>query len=172
MEDVASASGVPRATLYYYFAGKDDVLAFLLQSMLDDLQVSVDTALGVDGDPHTRLRAAMSAQFGHLAANPAGAQMLIMNLGRAGRLGVISSGINDGFHAPVRQILADGISAGELVDVDLDVTATALFGAVTAVGLRSLVRTGTIDVDATTDRLFTVFWSGMAVRSETRSVKP
>ena len=30
MEDIASAIGIPRATLYYYFAGKDDVLAFLL----------------------------------------------------------------------------------------------------------------------------------------------
>src|SRR3546814_10272062 len=56
MEDIASASGIPRATLYYYFAGKDDVLAFLLRSMLDDLQVSVDTALEVRGDTRARLR--------------------------------------------------------------------------------------------------------------------
>src|SRR3546814_712792 len=96
MEDIASASGIPRATLYYYFAGKDDVLAFLLRSMLDDLQVSVDTALEVRGDTRARLRAVMRAQFGHLAANPAAAQLLIMNLCRAGRVGTIASGIDEG----------------------------------------------------------------------------
>lgn len=171
MEDIASASGIPRATLYYYFAGKDDVLAYVLRSMLDDLQVSVDTALEVRGDSRTRLRAVMRAQFGHLAANPAAAQLLIMNLGRAGGVGMIAAGIDDGFHEPVRQILADGIAAGDLVDVDVDLTAAALFGAVTVVGLRSLVSTGTVDVDVTTDRLFPVFWSGIAAPSKTRSPK-
>ena len=28
MDDIAQASGIPRATLYYYFEGKDDILAF------------------------------------------------------------------------------------------------------------------------------------------------
>jgi AcrR family transcriptional regulator len=169
LEDIATASGIPRATLYYYFAGKDDVLAFLLRSMLDDLRVSVATALEVEGDTHTRLRAVMRAQFGHLAANPAASQLLVMNLGRAGRVGTIASGIDDGFHAPVRQILTDGIAAGHLAAIDVDVTAAAMFGAVTVVGLRSLVATGDLDVDATTDRLFPVFWSGMAAASTPRA---
>ncbi len=171
MEDIATASGIPRATLYYYFAGKDDVLAFLLRSMLDDLRVSVATALEVPGDAHTRLRAVMRAQFGHLAANPAASQLLVMNLGRAGRVGTIASGLDDGFHAPVRQILADGIAAGDLADLDVDVTAAAMFGAVTVVGLRSLVATGGVDIDATTDRLFPVFWSGIAAPPKTRRTK-
>jgi TetR/AcrR family transcriptional regulator len=169
MEDIAAASGIPRATLYYYFAGKDDVLAFLLRSMLDDLRVSVATALEVQGDTRTRLHAVMRAQFGHLAANPAASQLLIMNLGRAGRVSTIASGIDDGFHDPVRQILTDGVTAGDLVAIDVDVTAAAMFGAVTVVGLRSLVSTGSLDVDATTDRLFPVFWSGMAAPKARRA---
>lgn len=95
-----------------------------------------------------------------------------MNLGRAGRVSTIGSGIDNGFHAPVRQILADGVAAGDLVDLDVDVTAAALFGAVTVVGLRSLVSTGSVDVDATTDRLFPVFWSGMAAAAKPGSAKP
>jgi AcrR family transcriptional regulator len=168
MEDIAAASGIPRATLYYYFAGKDDVLAFLLRSMLDDLRVSVATALEVPGDTRSRLHAVMRAQFGHLAANPAASQLLVMNLGRAGRVGTLASGIDDGFHAPVRQILTDGIAAGHLAAIDVDVTAAAMFGAVTVVGLRSLVATGGVDVNATTDRLFPVFWSGIAAPAKTR----
>lgn len=162
MEDIATASGIPRATLYYYFAGKNDVLAFLLESMLDDLRISVSTALDVEGDTQTRLQAVMRAQLGHLAANPAAAQLLLMNLGRAGRLGVIASGLEAGFQEPVRGILADGVDAGELLDVDIDVTATAMYGAVTIVGLRALVTTGGIEVDAVAGHLFPVFWSGIA----------
>ena len=37
IKDVSELIGVPRATLYYYFAGKEDILAFLLQSLLDDI---------------------------------------------------------------------------------------------------------------------------------------
>jgi len=162
MEDIAAASGIPRATLYYHFAGKNDVLAFLLESMLDDLRISVSTALEVEGDTQTRLHAVMRAQLAHLAANPAAAQLLLMNLGRAGRLGVIASGIEAGFHAPVRHILEDGVDAGDLIAIDIDVTATAMYGAVTIVGLRTLVTTGRIDVDAVADHLFPVFWTGIS----------
>lgn len=171
MEDIASASGIPRATLYYYFAGKDDVLAFLLRSMLDDLRVSVATALEEQGDARTRLEAVVRAQLAHLAANPAASQLLLMNLGRAGRLREIAAGIDAGFHAPVRCILVDGIAAGELAETDPDVTATAIYGAVTVVGLEALVTAGGLDVDAITDRLFPLFWAGVAAtpgRSRTK----
>ena len=33
-EDIAEASGIPRATLYYYFSSKDEILQFLLTRML------------------------------------------------------------------------------------------------------------------------------------------
>lgn len=162
MDDIASASGIPRATLYYYFAGKDDVLAFLLRSLFEDLRVSVSAALDVEGDTRTRLDAVVRAQLAHLAANPAAAQLLLMNLGRAGRLGAIASGIDAGFHGPVRRILADGVAAGDLVDLDVEVTATAIYGAVTFVGLQSLLVSGGIDVETTADRLFPTFWSGVS----------
>jgi len=162
MDDIAAASGVPRATLYYYFAGKDDVLAFLLGSMLDDLRVSVATAVEVGGSARTRLEAVVRAQLAHLAANPATSQLLLMNLGRAGRAGEIAGGIEAGFHGPVREILRDGISTGEIVDVDVELSATAVYAAVTIVGLQSLVVAGAIDVDGITGRLFPLFWSGLA----------
>src|SRR3546814_8171486 len=35
--DISELIGVPRATLDYYFARKDDTLAFVLQSLVDDI---------------------------------------------------------------------------------------------------------------------------------------
>jgi AcrR family transcriptional regulator len=162
MGDIAKVSGIPRATLYYYFAGKDDVLAFLLRSMLDDLRISVATALEAGGDAEARLRAVVQAQLSHLGANPATSQLLVMNLGKAGRLGVIAAGVDAGFHGPVRRILAEGVRTGELIDLDVEVTATAMYGAVTIVGLQALLVHHHIDVDALTDSVFPMFWSGIA----------
>ena len=168
MADIARASGIPRATLYYYFAGKDDVLAFLLRSMLDDLRISVATALEIDGDARTRLLAVVRAQLAHLGANPATSQLLLMNLGKAGRLGAIAAGVNDGFHAPVRKILADGVRDRALLDIDIQVAATAIYGAVTIVGLQSLVVAGGIDVDRLAESLFPIFWDGIVRPTPTR----
>lgn len=169
MDDIARASGIPRATLYYYFAGKDDVLAFLLGAMLDDLRISVNIAAEAEGDTHTRLAGVMRAQLAHLAANPATGQLLLTNLGMAGRLGVVAAGIEEAFHAPVRRILAEGIRHGVLVDVEVEIATTALYGAVTIVGFQALLADGRIDVDRVADALLPIFWSGIAGPRPTRS---
>ena len=36
--------------------------------------------------------------------HPAAAQLPVMNLGRAGRFAPLASGIDDGFHSPVRHL--------------------------------------------------------------------
>lgn len=171
MDDIAKASGVPRATLYYYFSGKEDVLRFLLGTMLADLRVSVAGAARSPGSVRARLDAVVRAQLGHLGENPSIGQLLIANLGKAGKLPDIAAGIDDGFHAPVREILAEGVRDGVLVELDLDVTATALYGAVTLVGLRCLLAQGRIDVDRVAKSLFPLFWSGIARRSGTKKLK-
>lgn len=171
MDDIARASGIPRATLYYYFSGKEDLLAFLLGSMLADLRVSVAGAAQSDGDTRARLDAVVRAQLRHLGANPAIGQLLLANLGKAGKLPDIAAGVNDGFHAPVRAILADGVRDGILIELDVDIASTALFGAVTIVGFRSLLTDGRIDVDRVADALFPLFWSGMARPPQARPTR-
>lgn len=162
MEDIAAASGIPRATLYYYFAGKDDVLAFLLRAVLADLRVSVSAAVETGRDTRTRLAILVRAHLEHLGANPGASQLLLANLGKAGKLPDIAAGIDAAFHQPVRKILRDGIERGDIVEIDAETVASALFGAVTVVGLRALVLEGGIDVDRTAHALFPLFWAGLA----------
>lgn len=59
MEDIAAATGVPKATLYYYFAGKEDILTFLFNEILDEIARATDNALTTKGNGADRLRAAM-----------------------------------------------------------------------------------------------------------------
>lgn len=165
MEDIATASGIPRTTLYYYFAGRDDILAFLLQSMLDDVRISAAAAADAGDDIETRLAGVVRAQLAAIVANPAAHQLLLSNLtsaGRAGRLGVVGTGVDESFCAPLRRILEEGVRTGALGDVDVEIAATGLCGAVTVVGLQSLFAEGQLDIDQIADALLPIFWSGLA----------
>lgn len=161
IDDIAAASGVPRATLYYYFSSKEDVLAFLLRRMLDRLTVAVADADDVTLAVPDRLAAVVRAQLVHLAEYPATAQLLTSNLGKAGKLPDIAAAIDASFHEPVRRLLALGGTDGSIRVVDPDLAATALYGAVTIVGLRCLVVEGGIDVDAVSTQILPLVWSSL-----------
>ncbi len=163
MEDIAAAAGVSRTSLYYYFSGKDDILAFLLRAMLDDLtQVAVGAA-SAPGTAPARLEAVIRAQLDHLNAHPTLSQLLIANLGRAGKLPDIAARVNDGFVEPVKRLLAEGAADGTFRTLpDNDLGAGALFGAVLVIGLRSLVTEGSIDVDRVMSMIGPMFWGGIA----------
>lgn len=163
MHDIAVAAGVARSSLYYYFTNKDDVLEYLLRSMLDELAEATAAAVAGPGDPSIRLAEVIRAQLGHLNAHPAASQLLIANLGRAGKLPDIAARINAGFQEPVRRLLAEGAADGTLRPLaDDHLGATALFGAVLVIGLRAIVVDGYIDVDDTMKMIGPMFWHGIA----------
>lgn len=162
MREIARLTGIPRATLYYHFSGKDDLIAFLLRAMLEDLRLSVAAAVELDANVGDRLRAVVHAQFAHLAANPATSKLLFMNLGKLERLRLIASGLEAGFRGPVRLLLQEGVADGELAAVDPEITATALYGAVTILGIEALLQDGAIDATSLTAAVFPFFWSGVA----------
>jgi AcrR family transcriptional regulator len=163
MHDIATAAGVARSSLYYYFANKDDVLAYLLRTVLDDLTTSTAAAVDGPGSPAQRLGAVIRAQLEHLNNHPAASQLLIANLGRAGKLPDIAARVNQGFEAPVRRLLAEGAADGSFRPLaDDDLGATALFGAVLVIGLRALVLAGHIDVDRVMEMIGPMFWNGIA----------
>jgi len=145
IKDVSELIGVPRATLYYYFAGKEDILAFLLQSLLDDIARRVADALASGEAAIHRLRAVLATQLEVLGANPDAAQLLVANLGRVGRLSDIASAVDAAFHEPVRDLLAAGAADGSLRPVNVERTASAIFGAVALVGLHEIVFRGALD---------------------------
>jgi AcrR family transcriptional regulator len=163
IDEIAELSGIPRATLYYYFRGKDEILAFLLRSALADLVAAAAHAVGGPGDAAERLSDLIAAQLDHLGSRPGTSQLLIANLGKAGRLPEIAAQLDAGFHGPVRKLLREGVDDGSLRDVgDPEVAASAFFGAVTAVGLRSIVVRGAVPVEHIADSLTSLFFDGVA----------
>ena len=56
MSDVAAATGIPRATLYYHFASKEEVFSYMCGTVLDALYQAVAEALQSNGNAATAQR--------------------------------------------------------------------------------------------------------------------
>ena len=139
MEDLAKVTGIPTSTMYYYFAGKHQVLGFLVRDYLDNLAVAITDAVSEAADPAARLVALVRAHLGVMAARPHTCQILLSELGRIGRLPEMSEAVQSAVHRPLQKILADGVADGLFRPLDAETTTSAIYGAVTMTALHHLV---------------------------------
>jgi AcrR family transcriptional regulator len=70
IDDAATMTNVPRATLDYDFSGKDDLVAFFLNDTFTLVGDAVVRAARREGSEADRLDAALHAVLGTLAAHP------------------------------------------------------------------------------------------------------
>jgi TetR/AcrR family transcriptional regulator len=139
MEDLAKVTGIPTSTMYYYFAGKHQVLGFLVRDYLDNLAIAISDAVSEAEDPTSRLVALVRAHLGVMAAQPHTCQILLSELGRIGRLPEMSEAVQSAVHRPLQKILVDGVSEGSFRPIDTETTTSAIYGAVTMTALHQLV---------------------------------
>ncbi|MCV7390485.1 TetR/AcrR family transcriptional regulator [Mycobacterium porcinum] len=131
IEDIAKSSGVPKATLYYYFKGKDDILAFLFRDSLDALARDVAAAADGPGRGRDRLAAVIQVQVAHTMHRPATAQALVGDLSRAIRLPELASAVQEAFYEPIARVLHAGAADGSLRKLsDPESAAISVFGAI------------------------------------------
>ena len=131
IEDIATASGVPKATLYYYFKGKDDILAFLFRDSLDALARDVASAADAPGPGRDRLAAVIEVQVAHTMNRPATAQALVGDLSRAIRLPELATAVQEAFYDPIARVLQAGADDGSLRSLpDPQSAAITIFGAI------------------------------------------
>jgi TetR/AcrR family transcriptional regulator len=146
IEDVASATGIAKATLYYYFSGKEEILGFLLNDVLMRVADEVATAVQAPGSAADRLTAVIRAQLRVMAERPAVCRALVGDLGRAGRMPTIAAMIHAAYYEPVEALLVEGADDGSLAETsDPASVAMALFGAVTISALSYLVTLQPLD---------------------------
>ncbi len=170
IDDVAAVTGVPKATLYYYFAGKEDILAFLLEDLLKDISDAVTAIVHTDGTGAERLELVIRAQLRAMAQRPAVCRALIGELRRAARMPVIAEMINTAYQQPVEALLLAGARDGSLVaQPDARSTSIALFGAVTINALTYLVTADHLDETAVAGTLYAVMFDGLRPRSGDQS---
>jgi len=170
IDDIAAATGVPKATLYYYFTGKEEILAFLLAEMLSLMEGRVAVAAAGVGTARDRLAAVVEAQFSVMFDHPAVFRAFIGELGRAGRLPGIVVAIRGAFHVPVEHLLREGEADGSLRHLDDPAAASsAVFGAVTLNALQHLLERDQADPNAVAAATLDVLITGLRAPERGRS---
>lgn len=161
MEDIAEATGVPKATLYYYFDGKEAILAFLFAELLDELKRAVEGALAAEGTAADRLRAVVTANLRVAKLWPAASLALQFDLGRAARLPHIIEGIQEVFVGPVADLLDAGARDGSLkAQRHPRIATVAILGAVNAVAVDSIAVDSSRPVEEVADDILAVLIHG------------
>ena len=162
MDDVAQAADVPRATLYYYFSGRDDLVNFYLTHKLESVSAAMQKAVASEGSVVDRFGAVVRAMLNAMAAQPALCTELPEALRRArSTFSEVAMKADVVMRQPLRDLLIEGRANGELDYEDLDLTIDAVLGAVGQVALIRLQMHGELDADSVGDRLIPLLMSGL-----------
>ena len=130
LEDIAVLIGSARATLYYHFSGRDDLVAFLLEEHLraaaETIELAVTTA---QPSPAVQLRSAITALAGFLGGQPGVCAGLLSFAGATGRLGTLMAAKDTALAAPLRKLIDEGATTGQFTSSDSRDAANAILGA-------------------------------------------
>ena len=149
IDDCAKLADVPRATLYYYFGGKDDLVSFFLNDKLTRVGDAISKAAAGEGQVRDRLEATLTAVLHALAAHPVLCVELPAAIKQAGEYQEVMASMDRVVMAPLRELLIEGRATGELTVPDPATSAVALMGALSMVGMTQTVATGEIDAEGT-----------------------
>ena len=164
IDDMAQLADIPRATLYYYFSGKDDLIGFFLQDKLNRASVAVQKAINSEGSVVERLEQTLGAVMEVMAAHPTLCTEMPAAVKEAGKYEDVINGADRLMLAPFRELLIEGKASGELAISDVNTAAVALMGAVNMVAMFQLVQTGTLDVEKTNAALIPQLIKGLLPR--------
>ncbi len=129
MQDIASSVNLQKASLYHHIAGKQELLLLLLDRALDILIGDIQAVAEADVPATEKLRRAFRAYVGRLTDEADLASVLLLEH-RGLRPDLRSRHIRrrDRFERLWREIVREGIAAGEFRPVDEAVVAFALLG--------------------------------------------
>ena len=166
IDDIAEASGVPKATLYYYFTGKEEILAFLLNDLLAAIAGDVAVAVSAEGPASERLAGVVRAQLGVMLRNPAPCRALVGDLGRAPRLPELAAALSAAFYEPVEKLLREGAQDGSLRPAEDPMSeAIMIFGTVTIAGLMEAIMGAHRDMETIANGVARLLLDGLAPRT-------
>lgn len=164
IDEVARMADIPRATLYYYFSGKDDLVEFYLNDLMDRTRAAIQKAAAFEGTTAERLATVMTAVIGAFAEYP----KMCLELPGAIKAGqdhaVLMANMDRSVMAPFREVLIEGRGAGELSFTDVEVAADAIMGALHMVSMKALIMNGALDAKETADAVVPQLINGLLPR--------
>ena len=129
MRDIAAAADLSAANLYHYFDGKNALLFYCQERALDRMLLAVEAARHTSSSAAERLQIVFTAHLQTLLDEIEGAtaHLSIDSLPPALRDAIVKK--RDRYEQRLRRLVADGIKAGELVDMDPAIVTRAMLGA-------------------------------------------
>lgn len=129
MRDIADAADLSAANLYHYFDGKNDLLFYCQDRALDRMLDAVNAARKESPAATDRLRMVFTAHLQTLLDDIEGAtaHLQIESLPPALRSKIVKK--RDRYEQALRKLIAEGIRAGELVEMNPAIVVRAMLGA-------------------------------------------
>ena len=162
IDELAKVTGIPRATLYYYFPGKEHILAHLLSRTFAQMTVALDAAATAPGSGRDRLEGLVREHLGFIASHGPTYRLLFVELGKAASLIDIAAGVDRVILAPLRSALRDGARDGSLSVDDVGAAASVVYGAVLVAGMEFLLVADDRSVQARADAVLAIVLGGLA----------
>lgn len=153
MDDLASASGVPRATLYYYFSGKNDLVSFYVGVMMKRMRDAVAEGLAHEGTPTQQVETIVRAVMRTFAAYPRMCVEMSDAIGDMVDHAQVMADMQLGIIIPAVGIIDAGNRSGEFDAPDPTLAVVAMMGALHNVATMDILTTGRLDPDARADAM-------------------
>ncbi len=130
LEDIADQAGVSRATLYYYFPGKEEVFRALIAREIEAFQRILAEAVDPADPPEERLLALVRIRYTHLRQIKA-LYSVTHNISREHLPMAVQAlgGFEEAQRLIVAGILREGVDSGRFEAVDVDLLAAAILAA-------------------------------------------
>jgi TetR/AcrR family transcriptional regulator len=159
---LAKRIGVARATLYYYFPTKRDILVFAFLRQVHVLAQKVQPYVEAEGPSLRRLTEVVRELFAFTSSNPYFLLFVTTDLGRTGAIREIADALISEFHSPVARIVRDGIADGTIRAIDESVLVATLFGATVNVAAHCAMFGSDLTQTDAIDGVTAVLLSGLA----------
>lgn len=129
MNSIASALGIAKPTLYHYFSGKEDLLAFIHNVFMDVLLDGHSERLQSGLTGLDLVHGIMRDILGVMHSHPGYVRIFIENFQQLPEdVKITQKKRRDAYHDALKNSLEQAYDAGQVNEIDLELTTLAIFG--------------------------------------------
>ncbi|TWT80090.1 Fatty acid metabolism regulator protein [Planctomycetes bacterium CA13] len=164
MDRVAAQAGVGKASLYKYFANKQEMLRFVHAKAIEPVTAAVQTHLKSDIPADQKLRAILRTWFEHLGEHQVLFNLFCNDFGVEGLLKSEELTEQERALQDISNVLEEGVRSSVFRKVDTARTSLLIFGAVRQLVEQQLANDETWPTDELTEHVMDFFSRGLQVR--------
>ena len=161
--EMARRLGVSEATIFTYFSGKRDLCVRVICDWYDEIIAEIEGTLPHITGTRAKLFFLIRTHLYRLMIDGPGICALILSEGRAkdDTFGDEILQLQRRYTAPLMQVLADGVSAGDIRgDMPFSLLRSSIYGPMEHV-LWDAISKKTVDIEETSNRLSQLLWQGL-----------